>query len=108
MGLPRTRPTAWAKMETFYSPPFLSRPSNVAARLTIFQAIFFRRRHQARRPPQAKIRPGRPAPAMGPGTVAGTVERANVRIGHAGSAGTRKSSSSMGGFLKTNGDELPL
>src|SRR5262245_11471636 len=32
------------------------------------QAIFFRRRHQARRPPLAKIRPGRPAPAMGPGT----------------------------------------
>src|SRR5262249_1053750 len=32
------------------------------------QAIFFRRRHQARRPPVAKIRPGRPAPAMGPGT----------------------------------------
>ena len=32
------------------------------------QAIFFRRRHQPRRPPPAKIRPGRPAPAMGPGT----------------------------------------
>jgi hypothetical protein len=32
------------------------------------QAIFFRRRHQARRPPPAKIRPGSPAPAMGPGT----------------------------------------
>jgi hypothetical protein len=31
------------------------------------QAIFCRRRHQARRPPLAKIRPGRPAPAMGPG-----------------------------------------
>src|SRR5205814_6779553 len=27
-----------------------------------------RRRHQPRRPPLAKIRPGRPAPAMGPGT----------------------------------------
>src|ERR1700730_7092650 len=27
-----------------------------------------RRRHQPRRPPPAKIRPGRPAPAMGPGT----------------------------------------
>jgi hypothetical protein len=25
-------------------------------------------RHQASRPPLAKIRPGRPAPAMGPGT----------------------------------------
>src|SRR5262245_15083032 len=32
------------------------------------QAIFFRRRHQPRRPPLAKMRPGRPAPAMGPGT----------------------------------------
>src|SRR5262245_33700855 len=32
------------------------------------QAIFFRRRHQPRRPPLAKIRPGSPAPAMGPGT----------------------------------------
>src|SRR5262249_10767931 len=27
----------------------------------MFQAIFFRRRHQPRRPPPAKIRPGRPA-----------------------------------------------
>src|SRR5262245_932967 len=35
------------------------------------QAIFFRRRHQPRRPPTAKIRPGRPAPAMGPGTAEG-------------------------------------
>jgi len=33
--------------------------------------VFFRRRHQPRRPPPAKIRPGRPAPAMGPGTAAG-------------------------------------
>jgi len=32
------------------------------------QALFCRRRHQPRRPPTAKIRPGRPAPAMGPGT----------------------------------------
>jgi hypothetical protein len=32
------------------------------------QAIFFRRRHQPRRPPQANIRPGSPAPATGPGT----------------------------------------
>jgi hypothetical protein len=30
------------------------------------QAIFCRRRHQARRPPLAKIRPGRPVPTMGP------------------------------------------
>ena len=34
------------------------------------QAVFFRRRHQPRRPPLAKIRPGSPAPAMGPGTPA--------------------------------------
>jgi hypothetical protein len=33
------------------------------------QAIFLRRRHQPRRPPPAKIRPGSPAPAMGPGTL---------------------------------------
>src|SRR5262245_16108375 len=33
------------------------------------QAIFRRRRHQPRRPPLAKIRPGRPAPITGPGTV---------------------------------------
>jgi hypothetical protein len=32
------------------------------------QAIFCRRRHQPIRPPLAKIRPGSPAPAMGPGT----------------------------------------
>jgi hypothetical protein len=31
------------------------------------QAISFPRRHQPRRPPLAKIRPGSPAPAMGPG-----------------------------------------
>src|SRR5262245_1730093 len=37
------------------------------------QAVFFRRRHQARRPPLAKIRPGMPAPAMGPGTAEGDV-----------------------------------
>ena len=30
-------------------------------------AIFCRRHHQPRRPPLAKIRPGSPAPAMGPG-----------------------------------------
>ena len=32
------------------------------------QAIFRRRRHQPRRPPPAKIRPGSPAPTTGPGT----------------------------------------
>src|SRR6516165_2263925 len=34
--------------------------------------IFCRRRHQPSRPPPAKIRPGRPAPAIGPGTAANT------------------------------------
>jgi hypothetical protein len=33
-----------------------------------------RRRHQPSRPPLAKIRPGRPAPAMGPGTATGVTE----------------------------------
>jgi hypothetical protein len=33
------------------------------------QAIFRRRRHQPRRPTLAKIRPGSPAPVMGPGTL---------------------------------------
>src|SRR5215469_15631950 len=32
------------------------------------QLLFCRRRHQPRRPPLAKIRPGSPAPAMGTGT----------------------------------------
>src|SRR5262245_42374081 len=32
---------------------------------TDIQAIFCRRRHQPRRPPPAKIRPGSPAPATG-------------------------------------------
>src|SRR5258706_10083807 len=32
------------------------------------QAIFCRRRHQPRRPPQTAISPGRPAPTTGPGT----------------------------------------
>src|SRR5262249_31415848 len=36
--------------------------------LAYVQATFFRRRHQPRRPALAKIRPGRPAPAMGAGT----------------------------------------
>src|SRR5262249_37335774 len=42
------------------------------------QAIFFRRRHQPRRPALAKIRPGRPAPETGPGT--GAVLKANNQL----------------------------
>ena len=34
------------------------------------QAIFWRRRHQPSKPPLAKVKPGSPAPAMGPGTAA--------------------------------------
>jgi hypothetical protein len=41
------------------------------------QAIFFRR-HQPRRPPLANIRPGRPAPAMGPGTEATSLSPAEL------------------------------
>jgi hypothetical protein len=37
------------------------------------QAVFCRRRHQPRRPPIAKIRPGMPAPTMGPGMAAGAL-----------------------------------
>jgi len=40
------------------------------------QAIFRRRRHQPRRPPPANIRPGSPAPAMGPGTTSTAFDRA--------------------------------
>src|SRR5262249_55250044 len=43
------------------------------------QAIFCRRRHQPRRPPPAKIRPGRPAPTTGPGTGAGDPVTTRVR-----------------------------
>ena len=43
--------------------------SGGSARITPdIQAIFCRRRHQPRRPPLAKIRPGRPTPTTGPGT----------------------------------------
>ena len=45
--------------------------------------LFCRRRHQPRRPPLAKIRPGRPAPAMGPGTALGLMSavRENEDLG---------------------------
>ena len=46
------------------------------------QAIFFRRRrHQLRRPPLARIKPGRPAPRMGPGTTTNADEFAVMMIG---------------------------
>src|SRR5215510_5260625 len=45
------------------------------ARVVDAQAIFLRRRHQPRRPVLAAIRPGSPAPAMGPGTLGPTLSR---------------------------------
>src|SRR5262249_24277630 len=50
------------------------------------QAIFRRRRHQPRRPPLAKIRPGSPAPAMGAGTPTDGVIGGSIGLG-AGGAG---------------------
>src|SRR5262249_13966482 len=41
----------------------------MAYRATIAQALRCRCRHQPRRPPLAKIRPGSPAPAVGPAKV---------------------------------------
>ena len=43
-------------------------PQTTYERCVDVQAVFRRRRYQPRRPPLAKIRPGRPAPATGPGT----------------------------------------
>jgi hypothetical protein len=57
--------TAWAIYE--YATQ-LFRQSLAAAKRRIApeaQAIFCRRRHQPRRPPLAKIRPGKPAPVSG-------------------------------------------
>src|SRR5262249_17136191 len=54
-------------------PNALGRGSRFATHTTSLQAIFRRRRHQPRRPPLAKIRPGRPAPATGPGTACGVM-----------------------------------
>src|SRR5262249_9045215 len=49
--------------------------------LPYIQALFCRRRRQPRRPPIAKIKPGNPAPAMGPGTGRGpVVKEPSVRI----------------------------
>jgi hypothetical protein len=48
------------------------------------QAIFCRRRHQPRRAPLAKIRPGKPAPAMGAGTAAGGTVTDGCPVGRFG------------------------
>jgi hypothetical protein len=44
------------------------------------QAIFCRRRHQPRRPPPANIRPGSPAPAIGPGTATAVVATSRISL----------------------------
>jgi len=49
--------------------PWESKPTKSGANDRYAQAVRCRRRHQPRRPPLAKIRPGRPAPAIGPGTL---------------------------------------
>ena len=73
----RHRPYPWY-------PPFIgrstSRPCTHKSRVPCpeAQTIFCRRRHQPRRPPLAKISPGRPAPAIGPGT--GTVGKAKSTV----------------------------
>src|SRR5262249_51699014 len=45
-------------------------PLSLTPGVQVVLVVFFRRHHQPRRPPLAKIRPGRPAPAIGPGTTA--------------------------------------
>jgi len=45
-------------------------PGGVIASITNDYAAAFRRRHQPRRPAPAKSKPGKPAPAMGPGAEA--------------------------------------
>jgi hypothetical protein len=47
-------------------------PGGVPSGSCFAQAVRSRRRHQARRPPPTKIRPGSPAPAIGPGTARAT------------------------------------
>ena len=54
--------------------PSMKKPPSEAALLWFIvardQAVFCRRRSQPSNPPQARIRPGRPAPTTGPGTAA--------------------------------------
>src|SRR5215469_17078029 len=83
---------------------------------SLVQAIFRRRRHQPRRPPPAKIRPGRPAPAMGPGTgavmlkvawnVAGALK--NSGTDNVSTSPTRVSLTAPGKVLDTKLTEAPL
>jgi hypothetical protein len=77
--------------------PREGRPQKLGELCRIVQAVCFRRRRaNARRPPQAAIRPGSPAPAMGPGTVmkvSGPVPKENVARGTVVAAVTPESAS---------------
>ena len=76
------------------------------------QAIFRRRRHQPSRPPPAKIRPGKPAPATGPGTGTGVPPVANVKVPIKPILALKASStfcSMLGaGLAQPSGTELPV
>ena len=71
---PTANPTAKDIGHILANPTAIPPPPSglVAYRVAAAQAFRRRRRHQPRRPPLAKISPGRPAPAMGPGTPTGS------------------------------------
>jgi uncharacterized protein (DUF1501 family) len=64
-----------------------------------------RRRHQPRRPPLAKIRPGSPAPAIGPGTGAGSPHGV-VKIADVGGWDTHVNQGAATGYLADRLGEL--
>jgi hypothetical protein len=67
---PFNHPTSWRSTNEFQISPQIVR---LGVRIVPeAQASFCRRRHHPRRPPPANIRPGNPAPAMGPGTATGS------------------------------------
>ena len=72
------------------------------------QALFFRRRHQPRKPPPAKIRPGSPAPAIGPGTAAAAT--VTVKVGEMFAAAAQDDdapASQFGGLGELSGRGTP-
>src|SRR5262249_6007657 len=75
-------------------------PQTTCAGCAYVQAIFRRRRHQVRRPPLAKIRPGSPAPTIGPGTGATGCGGAGTTTGDGNGDG--------GGGGRLTGALLPL
>jgi hypothetical protein len=88
---PQIRRTADARPCLIHGPIWTSRRSyggELDATPHPTQAVLCRRRHQPRRPPPAKIRPGSPAPAMGPGTATPLSEKAALNVG-AGVPSTR-------------------